>query len=146
MSSPTSNGPALNGQVLGRAGNAVRAVLDRVLAGPGIDYHQSVALNATSAISGPTEQLVEFLMDGLKIDEPAVRSVLDSLVARDLVATVAGHTTLTPAGRELHNDVQSSLAVITTKLYGDVPPTDLATAGRVLTQLTTRANAFLSTP
>jgi hypothetical protein len=134
--------PTLNGQVLGQAENAVRAVLGRVLAGTGLDYHQWVALNA-AATGVPATQLVDRLVDGLKIDEATVREVLAALAVRDLIdpASLAP----TPAGRSMHGTVSSTLGVVTTQLYGDVPEADLAVAGRVLTEVTARANALLPT-
>src|SRR5207248_5442683 len=53
--------------------------------------------------------------------------------------------TVTDAGRELHRRIRASVTEITQRMWGDLPPEDLATAGRVLATILTRANAELET-
>jgi len=109
--------PILNGQVLGVAANATRAVLDRLLAQHSTTANQWIALRATTVAGGdlPTGELVDRLIDGLKI-----------------------------GSSEALGAVAEPLAEITGRMYADLPPDDLATAGRVLTLLAARANAELA--
>ena len=139
--------PTLNGQVLGEAERATRAVLDRVLARDGLTFHDWVVLNITGA--GPVERdrLVARMTSALKIDEVAVLEAIIELTGRGLIEAgpsgEAAQVTLTDAGRARHGQIRATVDEITSRLYGDLPADDLATAGRVLTVLTARANAEL---
>ena len=52
--------------------------------------------------------------------------------------------TVTGPARQLHSRIGTAVADITRRLWGDLPAEDLATAGRVLTVITDRANAELA--
>ncbi|MFJ9682697.1 hypothetical protein ACIRP2_32295 [Streptomyces sp. NPDC101194] len=141
--------PTLNGQVIGQAHYATRALLDRLLAATGTTFHQSVALNATADRGAATEPawLVDRMTGTLKIDAEAAESVLAELAAAGLVAELPGdtpHLALTAAGRALQEANRAGIAEITARLYGDLPAEDLAAAGRVLTEVTARANAAMA--
>ena len=51
---------------------------------------------------------------------------------------------LTDAGQRLYGQVRAAVTQTTERLWGDLPAGDLATAGRVLTIVTERANAELA--
>ena len=53
---------------------------------------------------------------------------------------------LSEAGQGRYREIRSALEDVTARLFADFPPEDLATAGRVLTIITTRANAELADP
>ncbi|TQK51286.1 hypothetical protein FBY35_1683 [Streptomyces sp. SLBN-118] len=141
-----STAPSLNGQVIGRAHYATRAVLDSLLAREGITFHQVVALNASADAGGAVERdrLVGRMTSTLKIDESAVLTVIAELTRSSLVETLPGdiaRVALTERGRALQSRVKAGTAKITERLYGDLPAEDLSTTGRVLTLVTARANA-----
>ena len=140
--------PSLNGQVLGEAERATRAVLDRVLARSGLTFHDWVVLNIAGAGPVGRDHLVARMTHALKIDEVAVLDAVTELTGRGLVeAGPSGEVslvTLTGAGRARHGEIRAAVDEITTRLYGDLPADDLATAGRVLTVITARANAELA--
>ncbi|MEW1689327.1 hypothetical protein ACIQOF_14945 [Streptomyces sp. NPDC091265] len=143
-----STAPTVNGQVIGQAHYATRAVLERLLAGTGTTFHQSVALNATADGGGVIERhrLVERMTSTLKTDSAVAESALSELIAAGLLEERTDGTpqlALTAAGRELHRTHRTGIADITARLYADLPPEDLATAARVLTVVTARANAVL---
>jgi hypothetical protein len=148
-----STTPTLNGQVLGQAERATRAVLDRMLERHGLGFHEWVAVNRTATTEGGTIHkgaLVGQLGQGLKIDEAAARAAVDSAVAAGVLAEDGdngdGDTIgLTDAGRTEYERITGAIAHVTARLYGDLPAEDLATAGRVLTIVTERANALLAT-
>jgi hypothetical protein len=50
----------------------------------------------------------------------------------------------TDAGQQLHGQIRTAVTQITQRLWGDLPAEDLATAGRVLSTVLTRANAELA--
>lgn len=130
----------LNGQVIGQAERATRAVLERLLERVGTPFEQWVSLNLT-ATSGPLGAAE--LAGRLRIPLGSATGALAALTTDGLLA---GDGTLTPAGRDRHAEITTGLTAITDRLYGDLPAGGLAVAGRVLTLITARATAELSTP
>ncbi|MER7722736.1 hypothetical protein [Streptomyces sp. NPDC096323] len=141
--------PTVNGQVIGQAHYATRAVLEGLLAATGTSFQESVALNATADNGGSIERhrLVERMTSTLKTDAPTVETVLTGLVTRGLLEEQPGDVARlahTAAGSALHRTHRAGIAEITTRLYADLPAEDLAAAARVLTEVTARANAVLA--
>ncbi|MFJ8764551.1 hypothetical protein [Streptomyces clavifer] len=135
----------VNGQIIGRAHYSTRAVLDGLLAESGTTFHQAVALNATADGGAMERELLTGLMTGtLKIDAEAAREVIDSLIAAGLLTHAGTRVELTASGRALQDGIRAGTSRITALLYADLPAEDLATAGRVLTAVTERANAALA--
>ncbi|RAO04682.1 hypothetical protein GAR05_00545 [Micromonospora saelicesensis] len=138
--------PTVNGQVVGQAHYATRALLERAVAPLGLNFGQVLALNVLA--DGPVERarLVHRITSTLKVDEPAVREVIDQLVDAN-IAQVDGpepHVRLTDTGHATQAHVADAVAGITTRLYGDIPVDELAAAARVLTLVTQRANDELA--
>ena len=143
-----STTPTLNGQVLGQAERATRAVLDRMLERHGLGFHEWVAVNRTATTEGGAVHkaaLVGQLGQGLKIDEVAARAAVGSAIEAGVLAEDGDTISLTGAGRTEYDRISGAIAHVTARLYGDLPAEDLATAGRVLTIVTERANALLAT-
>ncbi|MET8359130.1 hypothetical protein [Micromonospora sp. NPDC005171] len=138
--------PTLNGQVIGQAHYATRALLERATGPLGLSFGQVVALNALAA--GPVEraQLVHRMTSTLKVDEPAVRAVIDALVDADLaqVDGPAPRLRLTDTGHVTQARVADAVAGITARLYAGIPADEADAAARVLTLVTQRANAELA--
>ena len=145
-----STTPTLNGQVIGQAENALRALLLRALSRTGGGtYPQWVALNLTAASGGSVDrdQLVSRMTGGLKIDESAAEAVIAELTASRLLQDLPGQRSVvefTDAGQARYRQTRAAVDEVTARLFGDLPAEDLATAGRVLTVITARANAELS--
>jgi DNA-binding MarR family transcriptional regulator len=144
-----TDGQRLNGQDIGEAQRATRALLDRLLAETDTTFPAWVTLNvlATSGGALPAEDVVHQVSSGLRIDEPPVQMTLADLLDGGLVVAASdGSSTvrLTPAGDARYQQVQAGIARISERLYGDLPATDLATAHRVLATVTERANAELA--
>jgi DNA-binding MarR family transcriptional regulator len=143
--------PPLTGQHIGEAENAIRAVLDALLAQTETTFHQWVALRVLAASGAGLERdlLVPRMTSGLKIEESPVRAAIGQLDTLGLV-TVADDgdrhdvVTLTDAGRARHRSIQDGVNRITERLYGDLPAADLVTTRRVLAVVTERANAVLA--
>jgi DNA-binding MarR family transcriptional regulator len=140
--------PILNGQVIGQAERATRAVLDSLLAETDIDFLQWVTLNVLDAAGRSIDEadLVQRVAVGLKIDGSTALGALDDIVSSGFAAREVGvgRVEFTPAGAALHDRVQTGIGRITERLYRDLPADDLAIAGRVLTLITARANAELA--
>ena len=136
--------PTLNGQVIGQAERATRAVLDVLLAETNTPFVNWVALNLTAAQGEiPVGALVDQVVSGLRIEESAARSAIDDLVHESLV-TVTDRVRLTPAGLERYQRISDGIGEITRRLYRDLPHDDLVVARRVLETLTDRARAELA--
>jgi hypothetical protein len=149
-----SDTPTLTGQDIGQAARATRAVLDALLAdseaetGSEAAFHQWVAVNVLGTAWSPVEQarLVQQLTYGLKVAEPAVLAALGEVVSQGLVTATGQpmHLALTAAGETRFQTITHGIGQIAQRLYGDLPPEDLATTHRVLTIVTDRANAVLA--
>ncbi|MFF0256569.1 hypothetical protein ACFYPW_29195 [Micromonospora zamorensis] len=148
-----STAPALNGQVVGQAHYATRALLERAIGPLGVTFNQVVALHVLA--QGPVERahLTQRVTSTLKIDESAVRQVVDQLVDAGLAqvdgpSAAAGadepRVTLTDTGRATQRSVVASVADLSARLYADIPTEEASTAARVLTLVTQRANAELA--
>ncbi|QYX75747.1 MarR family winged helix-turn-helix transcriptional regulator [Streptomyces akebiae] len=145
----TTTAPVLNSRVLGLAHYAARAVLEKVLAGHGLTFQQSVTLRLVALADEPVEReaLVDRIVDSLKVEKARIRSVVEELVAAELVETDPARPSrlrITDAGRESHTRSTAETAPISARIYAGIPAEDLATAGRTLTLITERANTELA--
>jgi hypothetical protein len=137
----------LTSRDVGLTENALRALLESVLAGTGVDYHQWVALNAASGSQTPptTDGLIGLLVEGLKIDEERARVVIADLQNRgDFDSTDSRTVVVTAQGKALHERLTASLRVVTAQMYDGLDLDDLAVAYEVLATLAERANAMLA--
>ncbi|MFD7818744.1 MarR family winged helix-turn-helix transcriptional regulator [Streptomyces sp. NPDC059785] len=143
----TTTAPAVNGQLIGTAHYASRALLEAVLARTGTTFEESVALRAVSDQGGSVERtrLTDRLTGALKIDGPAAEETVGTLAAAGLLEVSAdGRASLTAVGRELFAGINESAAGIAARLYAGIPAEDLAVTGRVLTLVRERADAELA--
>ena len=139
-----SDYPPLNTQVIGQAESALGALLEPLLAGAGITFQQWLVLTVTAASGGRADrgQLVARISGARKIDGTAVESAIAELAAAGL-ATATGPLALTDPGRNVYERVRGAVEELNAELFA-FPAEDLATAGRVLSVLTARANAVLA--
>jgi DNA-binding MarR family transcriptional regulator len=144
-----STDPTLTPQIIGQAEKTLNAILYRLLAGPGLTEAQWITLTLTAAGGGSTGRgrLVAQVAHGLKVSEAQAQEHLDSLVAAQLVEDSgddAEPVRLTAAGTGVFGQIRGAVTEVTKRLWGDLPAADLATAGRVLSIITERANAELA--
>jgi hypothetical protein len=144
-------GPAVNGQDIGQAERATRAVLDRLLAGTGTQFHGWVIINQLAASGGALgeDELTGRITHGLKISEDAAHAAAaelawQGLISREPAAAGGTQVVLTPAGTARFEQIQGGIGQLTQRLYGGLPESDLAIAHRVLAAVTERANAELA--
>ena len=134
----------LNGQVIGQAERATRAVLEVLLAETETTFTNWVALKLVATQDATTvDSLVRQLVTGLRITDADSRASIDELVSTALL-TVAGRVRLTAGGRGTYQRISDGVADITRRLYHDLPHDDLVVARRVLETLTERARAELA--
>ncbi|OKJ73186.1 hypothetical protein [Streptomyces sp. CB02460] len=141
-----STASAVNGQVIGMAHYATRALAERLLP-PGTTFFHALALNAVEAAGGTVARraLIERLTGAVKLGVPAAEATVAELTSAALLEErPGGLLALTPAGDALIQSYKAGVAGIAAGLYGDLPAEDLAAAGRVLTEVTARADAMLA--
>jgi hypothetical protein len=139
-----SDYPPLNTQVIGQAESALGALLEPLLAGAGITFQQWLILTVTTASGGRTDrcQLVARISGARKVDPAAVESAIAELAAAGLAADT-GPLALTDSGRDVYQRIRGAVDELNAELFA-FPSEDLATAGRVLSIVTARANAVLA--
>jgi DNA-binding MarR family transcriptional regulator len=139
-----SDYPPLSTQVIGQAESALGALLEPLLADAGITFQQWLVLTVTAASGGRTDrgQLVGRISGARKVDGTAVESAIAELAAAGL-ATATGPLALTDSGRNVYQRVRGAVEELNAELFA-FPSEDLATAGRVLSVVTARANAVLA--
>ena len=143
-----TNGPTLAPRLLGRAENA-RAVLGRILGASDMTYHEWVALTLASAADSTvaSNQLVGRMVGALNIDRATARGAIARLIGAVLLEPdEPSHLRLSDAGRERYGRLRAAVDESVARLNADIPAEDLATAGRVLSELTARANDQLAQP
>ncbi len=139
--------PTLTGQDIGEVEGAVRGLLDRILADTGRTGEEYIVLRVL-ALRGPVASpaaLHDYLAGQrqLRLDPPAVADLLAGLEAAGLVTGSfpggPGPAQLTADGAAVHATLFESVAAVTTRLYSELDPEDLATTHRVLAQVAERA-------
>jgi len=146
----------LTGQDVGEAEGALTALLNQVLArsDTGTTRTQYLALRVL-ALRGPVPSpaaLHDYLagQPQVGLDRAQVAELFEGLEARGLVTGSApdgpGPTRLTPEGAALNAKLADAVAAITGRLYAGLDPDDLATAHRVLAEVTERANRLRDEP
>jgi hypothetical protein len=143
--------PPLNGQDIGQAEHATRAVLDRLLAQTGTQFHGWVIINLLAAGGGALGEadLTGRITHGLKIGKEAAHAAAaelawQGLISREPAAGGGAQVALTPAGTARFEQIKGSIGQVTQRLYGGLLESDLAIAHRVLATVTERANAQLA--
>jgi hypothetical protein len=91
--SGVATGPSLNPQVIGRAENALRALLERTLAGTGLEYRHWIALSLSLGNDVPVseDELIDRITAVLQVDHTTARETIADLRARRLAETVPGN-------------------------------------------------------
>ena len=145
MPSPSTFGT----QLIGQTEKALNAILDQQLAGTGVTEAQWVTLTI-AVMSGGTmapDQLVSHVAGALQISNAEARARIEELAVTQLLEPPKDDSSpvgVTDAGSHLHGRIRSGVAEITQRLWGDLPPDDLAAAARVLSTVLHRANDELA--
>jgi hypothetical protein len=142
MSTSTPFGTVL----IGRTERALAAILDRQLEDTGLNTLEWVTLTVLLAGGGSVhpDQLIGRVAGARKVSETEVQAHISRLAAAQLLDADQTELRITDSGRRLHGEIQSAIGVITERLWGDLPAGDLATAGRVLETVLTRADQEVS--
>lgn len=131
--------PTLTPRVIGETEKTLNAFLARLLAGTGVTEPQWVILSV--AITSGGSITPQQAASALKITEPQAGEQLGQLTATGYLTDA---NSVTQRAQDLFARVRAATQEITERLWGDLPAEDLATAGRVLSIITERANAELA--
>jgi DNA-binding MarR family transcriptional regulator len=142
--------PPFDPQLIGRTENALRAILDRLLAGTEVGYPEwgALVLTVTGGGSIDRNQLADRVARSLKVERETAESRIRGLAAKGLVQTgpeASAAVVPTEAGQQLVRQVRAQVGEITGRLYGDIAAADLEAASRVLSTVLERAEAELDT-
>jgi hypothetical protein len=140
--------PPLSTRLVGETESALGALLAPLLAEAELTFLQWVVLSLTTAggASRPgigREQLVDRITNIRKVDAADVSAAISELENATALVTTGGQVTLTDLGQARYDHVRARVEEITAYVF-DLPADDLATAGRVLATITTRANTVLA--
>jgi hypothetical protein len=141
--------PTFSPRILGQTEKALNAILERELTGTGLTERLWVTLTVTAAGGGTIDrpQLVHRLTGGLKVSEAEAQARIAELAAAELLQAPDAEgapVKLTKAGQQLHGRISATVLEITQRMWGDLPPEDLATAGRILSTVLERADVELA--
>lgn len=139
--STTPTAPELSSRLIGIAYHAVAAIRDRLLAGSGLTFHQSIALKSVGDGLGAAGS-VATMTATLKISEADARARLDEIFEAGLAAP--GLAALTDAGAALQRRYTDAVADIADRIYGTLPQADREVAARVLATVIARADKELT--
>jgi DNA-binding MarR family transcriptional regulator len=144
----TTPSPTLTGQDVGEAEGALSGLLDSVLArsSSGLSRPEYITMRVL-ALRGATDSPAAFRdyvasQPQLGLDQAGAAKLLSGLESRGLISSSPqshGPVQLTAAGADLHASVAGAVLPVTRRLYADLDQEDLATAHRVLVELTQRA-------
>lgn len=147
-----SQAPMLTGQDIAEADGAVTRLLEQALAREGATRQEHLALRVLT-LRGPwmsPRELHAFLVGHrqLGLTAAAAAQLLARLESQGLACGTAidgpGPAEATPDGAALHASLTAAIAPVTRELYAGLESDDLATAHRVLAQVTERASQFLA--
>jgi hypothetical protein len=138
----TTRTPAFGAQLIGQTEKTLNAILERLLEGSGLSEPQWVALRITEMAGPPVArgELVRRLDGVFHAGQDDAEQLVNGL--QDIGALhedAAERIELTPAGRELHDQILAATHSLTARLWGDLAPVELETAARVLSTVLERA-------
>ena len=135
----------LTPSIVGQAEKTHNAVLCRALAGTTLDETQWITLVLALAAGGSVERALHRLrVAGVARFEPAaVDAAVDRLLAESLLTPEGCRLVVSPTGSEVVERVRAATNPVVARAYAAISDDDLATAGRVLTEITVRLAAEL---
>ncbi|MEU0152519.1 MarR family winged helix-turn-helix transcriptional regulator [Micromonospora fulviviridis] len=143
----TTTAQAFGTALIGQTEKALNAILDRQLVGTGITEPQWVTLTLTVLGGGAVDraELVRRVGAATQFSQAAVAERITELTAAGFLRDGGdGRVQVTDEGQARWTRVRTTIGPITQELWGDLPPEDLAAAGRVLGIVLDRANAVLA--
>jgi hypothetical protein len=144
----SATAPTFSAAALGQTEKALNAILERHLAGTGLTEPQwvTLVLTVTGDPTADRDELAGRVAGALKVTDAEAQARVGELAAAGLVHSpdAGSPLTVTDTGRRLFGDIRAAIGPITERMWGDLPPEDLAAAGRVLATVLERADAELA--
>jgi DNA-binding MarR family transcriptional regulator len=136
----------LTTRTIGETESALNGLLFKVLGDTGLDELGWVAMRLVSLMPPPVTAagLTTQLRDSRKVDEAAATEVLADLEGRGFIQRFGDNISTTPEGARIFEDLSGEVGKLTAHMWAGLDSADLATAARVLTTITQRANALLA--
>ena len=142
----------VTGQDINLAARATRKALEVLLAEQGFSFQPLAILNtiATRGTALDRDALVGVLANAFDVDVSTVLTVVHGLETRGLVREIRvdadskPRLELTADGVAEHQRLNAVVGTLTTQLYRDLDPADLATTRQVLVTLTQRAEEHIA--
>jgi DNA-binding MarR family transcriptional regulator len=138
--------PTLTTRTIGETESALNGILSKVLGQTGLDELAWVALRLVSIMPPPltATKLATQLSHSRKVDEAAAEAVLAALEGRGLLQMSGDTIATTPEGARLFEQLSGQVNTYIAQMWDGLDSDELATAARVLTTITQRANALLA--
>jgi DNA-binding MarR family transcriptional regulator len=139
-----TNAPLLSGQDIGTAAAATRPLLDRIIQPEGLSFEAWVVLRML-ALKGAAVERNAFeaeLAANLRAERATAARLVDQAAAAGRIRS-GSEVSLSEAGAALYARLWSQMSDVQARLYGDLPPDDLAVTKRVLAEVTRRATDML---
>lgn len=148
----------LSARDIAAAHRATGALLDRLLDEADLPFGEWTVLFALAG-TGPRlrSELVRQQASGLRVPEAQARATVDVMVEAGLLAppddgggaadqggTDDPRLAATAAGTAVYRPIRAAVDEIADRIYGDLPPDDLAATRRTLDEVTRRAGALLA--
>jgi hypothetical protein len=145
----STGAPLFTTQLLGRTEKTLNAILAQLLAGSSVTEPQWVALNLAVSNDGEiSRDIYTGLVAGaLRVSEAEAGAQISELAAARLLDLPASDTepiAVTESGQQFYQQIRAATGEITQRMWGDLPTIDLETAGRVLSTILGRADAYLA--
>jgi DNA-binding MarR family transcriptional regulator len=140
--------PRLSTRLIGETESALGALLAPLLAEAELTFIQWVVLSLAAAGGASTpgigrDQLIDRITNARKVDAADVSAAITELESAAALVTAGDQVTLTDLGQASFSRVRARVEEITDYVF-DLPPEDLAAAGRVLATVSARANTVLA--
>jgi hypothetical protein len=140
--------PQLSTRLVGETESALGALLAPLLAEAELTFLQWVVLSLTAAGGASSsgigrDQLIDRVANVRKVDAPDVSAAITELENAAALVSAAGRVSLTDLGQARFSRVRARVEEITDYVF-DLPAEDLATAGRILATVSSRANSVLA--
>ncbi len=141
--------PVFSTELLGRTEKTLNAILGQLLAGSGVTEPQWVALTLAATSGGEIglDVYTGRVADALRVSEARAGAQITELAAAgllDLPVSDSGPIRVTESGQQLHLRVRAAAGEVTRRMWEDLPASDLEVAGRVLSTVLGRADAYLA--
>lgn len=143
----TTTAPVADSRTIGLAHYAARAVLESVLARYDVTFPQNIALRLAALADGPVarDEIADGLTGPLRVGSAEAHRVVDELIAGGLLAADGpSRVRVTASGREVYDACSAEVKEISARIWAGLSAEDRAAAGRVLAQVTERAEAELA--